>query len=313
MTTKLKTPVKTSEDKLYEEALISLKQLNQEVFINDLNEQLKQFIIAVTQELSDLQEQLKEDIQFTSASVNMVNSSVTEFTERTKDNLEEQDRTIQKYLEDLVHYFNMKITETLESDKNNHRDLLQNIDMSLQLSYQQLNKFNERHDSFYNSFQLENEKLKTALISFQEEITQCVSIFNEVKKELLEKIDLVEKTNDSHIKLIQNSNEKVKLELKNLKVIHEHLETIVEQHAESQMHIKEEYENSIIQLRTFIDETNNEQIIQFKSIVSEIKSENQELVTQLENQAAQMKSNQRISLIFFSILTLGEFLSLLLK
>ncbi|MTH54532.1 hypothetical protein GKZ89_14095 [Bacillus mangrovi] len=312
-----KSKGKENEEELYENAMKSLKELNQEIFINDLNEQLTQFAATISIDLTELQQQLKKEIQFTSASTSIVNNRVNEFTENINNNLEEQDSQIQTYLEELVNYLNAKLNDTLSTASKNHDKLLEDIKDSVQENYKGLDQFHEWHHSFNESFTKENTKLKVILASFQSNTEQSIEILNEINRTFLkatkntsarfiEELEEVKHLTETNRGFFETANKKVSSEIV-------HLEKVMDQHHQSQLDLRNDHVKSINQLREYITETKIEQNKQMNSVAKSLEIKNNQLIEHFEKQQTQLKSNQKVTLVFFSFITAAEILSFFFK
>jgi len=309
MKIKQERQTKINDDYLYEEALTSLKQLNQEVLLNDLSQQLKQFIHQVSVEISELQSELKEDIHFTTSTVASVNFAMENFTDKTKENLDEQDTQIRDYFGDFVNFFNVKLEETLNTAQASKDLLMQNIAMSIDKYEERFEQFNNRHDAFYQAFQSENIKLEQLVESFKDSTTQSITVLKEVRLSWLSsieelqsnfwgKIDRLQELNKDHQTFINQSNDAVTFELSQLKKVHERIEKIIEQHEQRQQSLKHEMEQSINQFKAFTRDTNEQQKSHLETIFDQLRNENIKLETKLEEQKTLIKSNQNMNSIF---------------
>lgn len=101
----------TAEDALYEQALSSLRQLNQEVFLNDLDTQLKQTILMIQQEVDDLKAKLEEDQLYLSSSIQNLKQVVHSDSTRSVERVEELDEQVRSYFRDFYGHFTTEIEQ----------------------------------------------------------------------------------------------------------------------------------------------------------------------------------------------------------
>lgn len=103
--------VMTAEDTLYEQALSSLRQLNQEVFLNDLDTKLKQTILMIQQEVDDLRAKLEEDQLYLSSSIQNLKQVVHSDGKRSVERVEELDEQMRSYFRDFYGHFTTEIEQ----------------------------------------------------------------------------------------------------------------------------------------------------------------------------------------------------------
>lgn len=107
----METKQLAAEDALYEQALSSLRQLNQEVFLNDLETKLKQTIMMIQQEVDDLKAKLEDDQLYLSSTIQnltqVVHSDSTEATQR----VEALDGQVRAYFRDFYGHFTTEIEQ----------------------------------------------------------------------------------------------------------------------------------------------------------------------------------------------------------
>lgn len=275
MTTKQQLQNKTNEDDyLYEEALTSLKQLNQDVFLNDLNEQMKGFILNVSQDILELQTTLKGEIQFTTLSVNSTIEALKDYTDKSKENLEEQDVNIRGYFTDFFNYFNEQISSTVNQVQTSNDLFIKEIAKSMQHHEENLQRFNDIR--------------KDLLVSI-----------NQLQTTLTEKIDVLQQLNEEHRTFISKSNETVVIELEKN---NERNENIMNQHEQNQLTLKNELEQTIENFKAFITEINEQHQIQLQTSIENLNTKNTQLKTKLQEQTTLIKSNQKTNSIFSIIL-----------
>lgn len=101
----------TAEDALYEQALSSLRQLNQEVFLNDLDTKLKQTILMIQQEVDDLKAKLEEDQLYLSSSIQNLKQVVHSDSTRSVERVEELDEQVRSYFRDFYGHFTTEIEQ----------------------------------------------------------------------------------------------------------------------------------------------------------------------------------------------------------
>ena len=101
----------TAEDALYEQALSSLRQLNQEVFLNDLDTKLKQTILMIQQAVDDLKAKLEEDQLYLSSSIQNLKQVVHSDSTRSVERVEELDEQVRSYFRDFYGHFTTEIEQ----------------------------------------------------------------------------------------------------------------------------------------------------------------------------------------------------------
>lgn len=302
-----------TDNYLYEEALTSLKQLNQEVFLNDLHQQLNEFVQRTALEIADLQEQLKEDISFAVTTVSSVNSAVRSFSDKTKENLETQNEVIRKYFSDFFNYFNTKLEETMNTSQTSSEKLVENISLSLSVYEQHFKEFNSRHDAFYDAFVKENTKLEQLVEHFKDSAIHSIALlkeirqnwftsFEEVQGDFTRKFDKMEKLTEEYREFIDQSNKDLKAELREFKTLFERVETIIAHYEQREKFLKDAMEQSHEQFNVLINETNGLQQSRLKTIVDELKNENVHVKKELEELITLTKANQKTGNIFAGIL-----------
>lgn len=311
MTTKQQSQNKTNEDDyLYEEALTSLKKLNQDVFLNDLNEQIKGFTQNVSQDISELQTTLKDEIQFTTLSVNSTIEALKDYTDKSKENLEEQDHNIRGYFTDFFNYFNDQISSTVNQVQTSNELFIKEFAKSMQHYEENLQRYNDRHEVFYEAFEKENTKLEHLVESFKESTIGNISMLKEIRKDwlvsidqlqttLTEKIDFLQRLNEEHCTFISKSNETIVSELEKN---NERNENIMNQHEQNQLMLKNELEQTIENFKAFLTDINEQHQIQLQTSIENLNAENTQLKTKLQEQTILIKSNQNTNSIFSIIL-----------
>ncbi|AIY04502.1 hypothetical protein Plano_0537 [Planococcus sp. PAMC 21323] len=306
--------IKTNDDYLYEEALSSLKELNQEVFLNNLNEQLKQFIQKVSMEVAELKSQIKDDTLITNSTLASVNSefgsAIENFTDETKENLEMQDGQIRNYFSDFLNYLNAKLEETLATAQESNDLLIQNITTSIHKHEERFEQFNNRHDAIYQVLQSENVKFEHLVENFRDSTTQSIAVLKkihlnwlsaieELQSKFLVEIDKIQEVNKKHQTFIDQSNSAVIFELSQLKKNHERLEKNIEQHEQRQQFLKQETEQSLNQFKAFMSE---QQKSNLETIFDQMRNERNNIETKLEEQEKLIKINQKTNNIFSTII-----------
>lgn len=313
MTVEQEQPVNKTDDYLYEEALNSLKQLNQEVFLNDLHQQLNEFVQRTALEIADLQEQLKEDISFAVSTVSSVNSAVSSFSDKTQENLGTQNEVIRKYFSDFFSYFNTKLEETMNTAQTSSEKLMENISVSLSVHEQHFKGFNSRHDAFYDAFVKENAKFEQLAEHFKESAIQSIASlkeirqnwfnsFEEVQADFSRKIHELQKLIERYREFIDQTNKDLTSELREFKRIFERAETIIAHYEQREQSLKDEMKQSHEQFNVLINETIELQQSRLKIIIDELKSENVHVKKELEELKTLTKANQKTSNIFAGIL-----------
>ncbi|MFY7869484.1 MAG: hypothetical protein ACOVQN_08275, partial [Exiguobacterium sp.] len=101
----------TAEDALYEQALSSLRQLNQEVFLNDLDTKLKQTILMIQQEVDDLKAKLEEDQLYLSSTIQNLKQVVHSDSTKSFERVEELDEQVRSYFRDFYGHFTTEIEQ----------------------------------------------------------------------------------------------------------------------------------------------------------------------------------------------------------
>lgn len=101
----------TVEDALYEQALSSLRQLNQEVFLNDLDTKLKQTILMIQQEVDDLKAKLEEDQLYLSSTIQNLKQVVHSDSTNSVEQVEQLDEQVRSYFRDFYGHFTTEIEQ----------------------------------------------------------------------------------------------------------------------------------------------------------------------------------------------------------
>lgn len=103
--------LETTEDVLYEQAVSSLRQLNQEVFLNDLETKLKQTVLMIQQEVDELKAKSEDDQLYLSSTIQnltqVVHADSTEATQR----VEALDGQVRAYFRDFYGHFTTELEQ----------------------------------------------------------------------------------------------------------------------------------------------------------------------------------------------------------
>lgn len=103
--------LETTEEILYEQAVSSLRQLNQEVFLNDLDTNLKQTVLMIQQEVDDLKAKLEDDQLLLSSTIQDLKQVVHTNSVQSMQRVEKLDSHVRLYFQDFYGHFTTEIEQ----------------------------------------------------------------------------------------------------------------------------------------------------------------------------------------------------------
>lgn len=166
----LRNPKSSKSDQLlYEQALTSLKELNDEVFLNRFREEVQGLLKSIQAEVNDLSDAIKKEKSYIQSAVESMNRSVKTVNNQTISNSQEMKQDIQVYF----HNFSIKYENGIERIQGL---INQSNEYSEGLITSYVNEYELRIQQTEETQRERDEQLKSISIDFENHISLLVSV-----------------------------------------------------------------------------------------------------------------------------------------
>ncbi|WP_070328436.1 hypothetical protein [Exiguobacterium aurantiacum] len=207
---------KSSEEALYEQALVSLKELNDEVFLNRFRKELTEAIISIQNEIDDLSVEIKREQKNVGAAIKHMNHVVEGANNQSISSVQNMVQDVQTYFQSFSAEYNNGVERV--------RDL---ISQSNELSKGLIDSYVAKHEKRFimaqERHEIEHGRLKTVVteigehVSVLEELHRLwLELLNDFKNSMAEQRVTFERNNENQRNLLITTEEKLLCQINQL-------------------------------------------------------------------------------------------------
>lgn len=198
-----------NEQVLYEQAITSLKELNDEVFLNRFREEIQELLVSIQAEVNDLSDAIKKEKSFIQSAVEGMGQSVKKVNNESISNSQEVKQSIQASFQNFsTEYSNgiEHIKDSINRSNEYSRDLVDSYVGKYEL---QLQQSSERQKEAYDRLKKVSDNLNDYISKLEGLHTRWLETLFEFKAGMADRFTTIEHNIERQRKLIGETEERL--------------------------------------------------------------------------------------------------------
>ena len=314
---KAKTVKKTdSTDALYNEALDSLKKLNEEILLNKMNDDFKALIRSLQDEMENFNESLQGDFAILNGSIQRTTSLNENNTKDVIQKLEENSDFFMEKLQAFSQYFKSGVQSIINSTNQANSQFLEQIQGNIHTYEENFQQINDQHVALTKVNEQQNKELEQLIQSFLHSMKKNEATLKQINENWLASMDSLNVAFKSEVDTLKEQvkdsemfYERVKSDLFNEINQLVTLNTEFKQTFETAMNSNEQLKIQAEQNQEIVEQA----LAEIKTEVNELKQQNELLKQELQVYELANKKGQKISLAMQIITIVGVIVTVVLS
>ncbi len=198
-----------NEQVLYEQAITSLKELNDEVFLNRFREEIQELLVSIQAEINDLSDAIKKEKSFIQSAVEGMGHSVKKVNNESISNSQEVKQSIHASFQNFsVEYSNgiEHIKDSINRSNEYSKDLIGSYVGKYEL---QLQQSHERQKEAYDRLKKVSDNLNDYISKLEGLHTRWLETLFEFKAGMADRFTTIEHNIERQRKLIGETEERL--------------------------------------------------------------------------------------------------------
>lgn len=289
-------------DKIYEEALTSLKKLNEDVLLSPMNERFLQLIDSLTIEISNLEMELADKITVLNGLIQRTTSANDHNTREVLEKLEENIASFDNGLESFANAFENGVNFISDAHQQANETFLAQLKAQIQAYETDFDSINNKHQQLVQTSLQQNEHFEKIVTNFSTTFKNSETALQQIQADWRQIAAELTASNNNELmnlkQLIQQSEQfygQVKKALmtnmQELTVLHEEVQQSVRAVLQSNTHAEQ------ISLET--KEALQQEIHTLQSEVKAQKTLIEQLQTAQQAQQKTSKMNMALQIVTF--------------